>query len=178
MADKRSMLQTLNDFSLKIKAMADGAEFSMQSGTSDMKKLQSQINQQEEEHLKNLQLRFSEYLNPLTQEIEQDEENLMKAYQLFLKLLELNKTDGDSVTHLKSYLLASPLCRKADYTAGIPSESFSLLRLWFVVNNPDAAFVPEIVEMENAPGTYALNFIDIDMWQQTSFEKEIINMVL
>ena len=182
MADTRpgklSIVQTLNAFSQKIKAMADGAEFTFQTAASDMTKLQAQINQQEAERFKNLQGRFSEYLNPMTQAIEQDEENLMKAYQLFLKLLELNKTDGDSSTHLKSYMLTSPLCRKSEYTGSVPSENFCLLRLWFLVNNPDAAFVPEITELENAPGSYALNFIDIDMWQPASFEKEIINMVL
>ena len=177
MADRKSMIQTLNDFSKKIQAMSLGAEFSFQKETSAMKSLQNQINQHEEDRLSYLQSRFSEYLNPVTQDIEQDEENLMKAYHLFLKLQELNKTDGNSATHLKSYLLTSPLCRKSEYTA-LPSESFSLLRLWFVVNNPDAVFVPEIVAMENAAGSFALDFIDIDMWQQTSFEKEIINMVL
>ena len=177
MAEKRSMIQTLNEFSQKIQALSQGAEVSFYEKISDSSKLQAQINQHEEERFTYLQSRFSEYLNPLTQDVEQDEENLMKAYQLFLKLQELNKTDGDSATHLKSYLLTSPLCRKSEYTA-LPSESFSLLRLWFIVNNPDAAFVPEIVAMENAAGSFALDFIDIDMWQQTSFEKEIINMVL
>ncbi len=177
MAEKRSMIQTLNEFSQKIQALLQGAEVSFYEKISDSSKLQTQINQHEEERLSYLQSRFSEYLNPLTQDVEQDEENLMKAYQLFLKLQELNKTDGDSATHLKSYLLTSPLCRKSEYTV-LPSESFSLLRLWFIVNNPDAAFVPEIVAMENAAGSFALDFIDIDMWQQTSFEKEIINMVL
>jgi hypothetical protein len=83
-----------------------------------------------------------------------------------------------SSTHLKSCLLTSPLCRKSEYIAACPSESFSLLRLWFIVNNPDAVFVPELVSLETAAASYALDFIDIDMWQQTSFEKEIINMVL
>ena len=177
MADKRSMIQTLNEFSQKIQALSQGAEVSIYEKTSDSSRLQAQINQHEEDRQKYLKSRLAEYFNPLTQDVEQDEENLMKAYQLFLKIQEINKTDGDSATHLKSYLLTSPLCRKAEYTAE-HSENFSLLRFWFAVNNPETAFVPEIVEMENTPGTFALDFIDIDMWQQTSFEKEIINIQL
>ena len=178
MADRKSIIQTLSDFSKKIQAMSHGAEVTFQKETSAMKSLQTYINQQEEERQRYLKSRFSEYLNPITQEIEADEENLMKAYRLSLKLQEINKTDGDSSTHLKSCLLTSPLCRKSEYIAACPSESFSLLRLWFLVNNPDAVFVPELVSLETAAASYALDFIDIDMWQQTSFEKEIINMVL
>ena len=176
MADRKSMLQTLNDFSKKMHAMAQGAEVSFQKEASSMENLQTQINQQEEEHIKSLQSRFSEYLNPVTQDIEKDEDDLIKAYKLFCQLVELNQTAGDKTTHLKSFQLTSPLCRKAEYTSAVPSESFSLLRLWFVVNNPEAVFVPEMVQLENAPGTFALDFIDIDMWQQTSFEKVIIMM--
>ena len=177
MADKRSMLQSLNTFSQKIKAMSNGAEFTINSEASAMKNLQAQINQQEEERLKYLQSRLSEYFEPVTQAIEKDEDDLLKAYNLFIQLMELNKTAGDNTTHLRSFLLTSPICRKSEYTAELPSESFSLLRLWFAANNPDAEFVPDLVQMENAPGTFALDFIDIDMWQYTSFEKEIISLL-
>lgn len=136
-----------------------------------------QINQQEVDRLTSLQTRFSEYLDPVTQAIEKDEEDLLKAYELFVKLVELNKTAGDNSTHLKSIQLTSPLCRKPEYTAEFPSENFSLLRLWFLAKNPEAAFVPEIVEQVNNPGAFLLDFIDIDMWQQTAFEKEVLALL-
>lgn len=177
MADKRSMLQALNDISQKIKAMSNGAEVAFNSEPSAMKNLQAQINQHEEERLKYLQSRLSDYFDPLTQDIEKDEEDLLKAYNLFIQLMEVNKTAGDNTTHLKSYLLTSSICRKSEYTSELPSENFSLLRLWFAAKNPESAFVPELVPVENAPGTFALDFIDIDMWQYTSFEKEIISFL-
>ena len=177
MVDKKSMLQALNDFSQKIKTMSNGGQVTLNPEPSAMKNLQTQINQQEEDRLTSLQTRFSEYLDPVTQDIEKDEEDLLKAYELFVKLVELNKTAGDNSTHLKSFQLTSPLCRKTEYTAELPSESFSLLRLWFVARNPEAAFVPEIVQTANSPDSFTLDFIDIDMWQQTSFEKEVISLL-
>ena len=92
MADKKSMIQSLNDLSQKIKAMSNGAEVRIQSDSSAMKNLQTQINQQEEERLKYLQSRLSDYFEPLTQDIEKDEEDLLKAYNLFCQMMELNKT--------------------------------------------------------------------------------------
>ena len=178
MAEKASIIKSLNDISQKIKAMSKGAEFTFHAEPSQMKNLQSQINQQEKERLEYLRSRISDFFEPVTQDIENDEEDLLKAYKLFCQLFELNKTAGDKTTHLKSFLLTSPICRKPEYTAAYPSENFSLLRLWFIANNPQSSFVPELVELENAPGTFALDFIDIDMWQYTSFEKEMINMVL
>ena len=128
MADRKSIIQTLSDFSKKIQAMSQVAEVTFQKETSAMKSLQTYINQQEEERQKYLQSRLTEYMTPITQDIEADEENLMKAYNLFLKLHEINKTDGDSTTHLKSYLLTSPICRKTEYIASFPSENFSLFQ--------------------------------------------------
>lgn len=177
MADKKSMLQSLNAFSQKMKTMSDGGQVTLNQEPSVMKNLQAQINQQEEERIEALQTRFSEYLEPVTQAIEKDEEDLLKAYELFIQLVELNKTAGDNSTHLKSFQLTSPLCRKTEYTAELPSESFSLLRLWFVARNPEVAFVPEIVQAANSQDSFALDFIDIDMWQQTSFEKEVIALL-
>ena len=176
MADKKSIAQTLNEFSRKITAMSNGAEFRVNAESNRMKNLQAQINLQEEERLNYLKARFSEYLEPITQNIEEDEEALMKAYSLFCQFNELNQNAGDRTTRLKSLSLMSPLCRKTEYTSELPSENFSLLRLWFIVKNPEALLVPEISEVETAPGTYVLDFIDIDMWQQNSFEKEIIMM--
>ena len=177
MADKKSMLQALNAFSRKMKAMSDGGQVTFNPEPSAMKNLQTQINQQEEDRLSYLQSCFSEYLEPVTQAIEKDEEDLLKAYKLFIQLVELNKTAGDNLTHLKNFQLTSPLCKKSEYTAELPSESFSLLRLWFLAKNPDAAFVPEIIQQANSPDSFLLDFIDIDIWQQTSFEREVIALL-
>ena len=140
MADKKSMLQALNAFSRKMKTMSDCGQVTLNQEPSAMKKLQTQINQQEEDRLASLQARFSEYLDPVTQAIEKDEEDLLKAYELFVKLVELNKTAGDNSTHLKSFQLSSPLCRKPEYTAELPSENFSLLRLWFLAKKSRGCF--------------------------------------
>ncbi len=177
MAEKKNILQTLQDFNQKLE------EFSQRNGVripqenseaQKLTKLQQHINQQDEEKMTQLRSQFQEFAMPVTQDIEQDEEALLKAYDLFCQLKELNEQSGDRLTHLKSLSLTSPLCHKADYTAegNSVNNRFAFLRLWFLSTKPDAQFVPEISADPN--GSYTLEFTDLDLWQPTSLEKEIM----
>ena len=114
-------------------------------------------------------------MNPVTQEIEQDEGNLIKAYDLYCKLLEACDSVGDSGTALKDFSLTSPLCKRVEYTSG---DRFLYLRLWFLQVTPDAKFVPEITAVPGgAVPSYVLTFIDKDMWQPSIAEKEIMQVI-
>lgn len=176
MLERKNITVTLNEFSKKMTALKKGADFFIRENTSEIKNLQEKINQDEEERINYLKSRFADYLEPVTKEVEEDEENLMKAYNLFCQINEITEKLTDRSTHLKSHLIASPLCCKSEYTSDLPSENFSFLRLWFLVKNPESNFVPEIVKLENIPESYAIDFIDIDMWYQTSLEKEILQL--
>ncbi len=174
MVEKKSILQTIQDFTQKLE------EFSQHNGvripqenseTQKLTRLQQHINQQDEEKRALLRSQFQEFAMPVTQDIEKDEEDLLKAYELFCQLKSLNEQSGDRQTHLKSLALSSPLCHKSEYAAE-GSTRFALLRLWFLTTKPDAQFVPEITEDSN--GSVALEFTDLDLWQPSSFEKEIM----
>ena len=177
MADNKTILQTLQDFSKKFE------DFSQRGGvrisqpdeeTKNLKNLQEQINQQEEERITQLTLQFQEFVMPKTQDIEEDEENLTKAYELFCQINELTEKSGDNKTRLKSLALTSPLCHKAEYT-GEGSSRFAFLRLWFLATNPEAKFAPEISADPN--GSYSLDFIEVELWHPTSLEKEIMQIL-
>ena len=90
---------------------------------------------------------------------------------MFYQIKDLNEKSGDRQTHLKSFALTSSLCHKPEYTAE-GNTRFALLRLWFLTTKNDAQFVPEISEDSN--DSVALEFTDLDLWQPTSFEKEIM----
>ena len=174
MAERKSISQTLQDFTQKLEEFSQSGGIIIQntdSETQRLKNLQDTINQQEEERKQTLRSQFQEFVMPVTQDIEEDEENLLKAYNLFCQINELNETSGDHQTHLKSLCLSSPLCHKSEYTAE-ESKRFAFLRLWFISKNPDAAFVPEITADEN--GMFALEFTELELWQPGSFEKEIM----
>lgn len=174
MADNKTILQTLQAFSQKLEDFSQrgGVRISTQDEEyTNLKNLQNQINQQEEEKREELRSQFQEFLMPVTQDIEKDEENLLKAYNLFCQLKELNETAGDRQTHLKSLALSSPICHKSEYTAE-GNNRFAFLRLWFLSTMADTQFVPDLTADPN--GSYALEFTELELWQPTSFEKEIM----
>lgn len=176
MLERKNITLTLAEFSKKIMAFNKGAEVYIRENTSAIKNLQEKIREEEKDRINYLKARFAEYLEPVTKEIEEDEENLIKAYNLFCQINEIMEKMPDHTTHLKSLLIASPLCHKSEYTSELPSEDFSFLRLWFLVKNPSSNYVPEIVKQDNQAESYAIDFIDIEMWHQTSLEKEILQM--
>ena len=154
-----------------------------------LKSIQNEINEREEERILTLQKLYKKYSEPVTQEIEEDEEHLFKAYKLFCKLTDINETEGDSKTHLKDLSITCPLCKKSEY---IPQDSdtdkqskeFLTLRLWFINTNPDALYIPQIVNylnnnriQDNTAVQYVLEFIEKEEWKPTFFEKELLQAI-
>ena len=175
MSDSSTIKNLLADFSQKLSAISEGADVRVNTELSATDKLQEQINLQEAERITLLRARLGEYIAPLTQDIEEDEENLLKAYKLYCQANELNQTAGDRTTHLKNLTITSPLCQKSEYTSDSPLNRFAYLRLWFLATNPDAFFVPEIIPSPAGAG-FLLDFIDVDMWKPTLLEKEIMQL--
>ena len=174
MADTKTISQTLLDFSKKLNDFSERGGVRITQADSEsgkLTKLQNQINQQEEEKMAQLRSQFQEFTMPVTQDIEKDEEDLLKAYNLFCQLKELNETAGDRQTHLKSLALSSPICHKSEYTSE-GNNRFAYLRLWFLTTTPDTAYVPEITPNEN--GSFSLDFTELELWQPTTLEKEIM----
>lgn len=174
MADSKNITQTLQAFSQKLKSFSQSDTGRIIPGKTDstnLKNLQNQINRQEQEKMALLRSQLEEFLMPITQDIEKDEETLLKAYELYRQLKSLNEEAGDRQTHLKSLALSSPICHKTEYTSE-GSNRFAFLRLWFLSTIPDAAFFPEIIQESN--GSFALDFTDIELWQPSTLEKEIM----
>lgn len=174
--NKGTISQALADFTNKFarfKAGEDGLEQDAVKVVSPLKSIQNQINERESERAALLRRQFLEYISPLTADIEEDEEALLKAYKLYCQLVELNNTAGDAGTHLRDISITSPLCRKSDYTK--TDGSFSFLRLWFAATNQDALFIPQMERDSN--GSWYLSFIEKELWKPTLFEREIMQVV-
>ena len=183
MSDTKSSLDTISqalaDFSSKFARFKAGAsENELRQASvkieSPLKTIQNQINERESERAALLRRQFLEYACPITSDIEEDEESLLKAYKLYSQLVELNNTAGDATTHLRDFSLTSPLCRKSEYNGNVDGL-FSFLRLWFIATNPDALFMPVIEQ--DANGSCYLSFVEKDIWKPTLLEKEIMQVV-
>lgn len=142
---------------------------------SELRPVQESVEEYEARRVETIKKQFDDYMNPVTQEIEQDEENLIKAYELYCKLVETCEAAGGNGTTLRDFSLTSPLCKRVEYTSG---ERFLYLRLWFLQVTPDARFVPQITAVSGgAVPSYVLTFIDKDMWQPALPEKEILQAI-
>ena len=73
------------------------------------------------------------------------------------------------MARLRTMEIASPLCRRDDYTLG---EDMTFLRLWFLQKEPETAFVPEFIRAEN--GQFYLDFTARELWTPGTLEKEIL----
>ena len=167
--------QALDDFSKKFaRFAADPQAVEGLKVESPLKSLQDQINERESERASVLRRQFLEYVSPLTSDIEDDEEALLKAYKLYCQVVELNETAGDAGTHLRDFSVTSPLCRKSEYTGGGDGR-FCFLRLWFAATNPDALFMPVMEQDPN--GNWYLSFVEKEMWKPTLLEREIMQVV-
>jgi hypothetical protein len=174
--NQKSVSKALADFYKKFKRFSKDSEPKETIKVeSSLKPLQDQINEREDERISMLRRQMQDYIAPLTSDIEEDEENLTKAYKLFCLLLDAHNAEGDSKTHLKDFSLTSPLCKKTEYTS-VPGR-FPFLRLWFLIMNPDAMYVPEISAGTGASPDFVLTFIEKDLWQPSLFEKEIMQAI-
>ena len=180
MSDSKSntgtISQALADFTSKFARFKAGEGESEQASikvVSPLKSIQNQINERESERAALLRRQFLEYVSPLTADIEDDEEALLKAYKLYCQLVELNTTAGDAGTHLRDISITSPLCSKSEYTGA--DGRFSFLRLWFVATNQDALFGPQMEQDSN--GNWYLGFVEKELWKPTLLEREIMQVV-
>ena len=177
MADNqsKSVGGALKDFAAKFSRARKEGSLDEVKVESELKPLQESVEEYETRRIDTIKKQFDDFMNPVTQEIEKDEENLIKAYELYCKLVEACESAGDSGTMLRDYSLTSPLCKRVEYTSG---NCFLYLRLWFLQVTPDAKFVPEISAVPGgAVPSYVLTFIDKEMWQPTIAEKEIMQVI-
>ena len=175
MSEKRNLAQSVAAFTKKFSKLNDEDKELQQPPLSKDKILQEEIKLREAEREEELRRRFSDFMEPRTQDIEQDEENLLQAYQLFCKLQDLCEAakQEKSTARLHSFEITSPLCKRDDYTLG---ENMAFLRLWFLQANPDATVVPEFTRVEN--GNFYLTFTDRELWTPGSLEKEVLRILI
>ena len=174
MAEKKNLIHIMDSFSKKIARLTDDELDNQSPAVSKNQKLQNEIYTREADRKSFLCRKFQDFLEPRTQDIEQDEDWLIDAYEFYLKLTEIveNAASEKSSTHLRSMELSSPLCRRDDYTLG---DDMAFLRLWFLQKNPDASLVPEVTRTEN--GQFFLIFTDRELWKPSSLEKEILRAI-
>ena len=134
-------------------------------------RLQEVILEREAERISYIKKRYAEYDNPLTPDIEEDENSIRQAYELFRNIELLNQTSGNKKTRIRYFEISSPVCRKAEYT-DLNADRFLFLRIWFLKNNPEVEFLPELAR--NEKGDFYIDFLSRELWKPNAAEKEIL----
>lgn len=80
--------------------------------------------------------------------IDKDEQNLLKAYNLYKSCMDIDKENQDEIgtTHIKNVELYSPLAEKASYTQG---GQFIYLLCWLYFEQNCQEFMPFFKEIES-----------------------------
>ena len=106
--------------------------------------------------------------------IDRDEQNLLKAYNLYKSCMDIDKENQDEVgqTHIKNVELYSPLADKASYTQG---GQFIYLLCWLYFEQNCQEFMPFFKETESH---CVLCFTESENFQFSDpHEKEIFELV-
>lgn len=176
MSEKKTLVESLQKFSQKFSKLTSDEQENAELPQSESKILQEEINRAEKTRIETLQKTFNEFVNPVTQEIEKDEESVVLAYKLFVQVKALNESSENvaALARIKSVVITASICSKTEYT-GEGKQLFSFLKLWFLKENPDCIFVPEICRAPD--GSFYLDFIERELWSPSVFEKEILQAV-
>lgn len=189
MAENKSIWKAFSDFSKKFERFQK-SENSTRIDSNQNLNLQNLINENENSKKTAVLNSFKNYEIPYTKEIEEDENSLLKAYEIFKATLEINKKFADEKTFLMDFKLASPITKKANYIYG---GEFIYLQLWFRLCKKIKDFVPILKKVsfdfadkisdekklgEKSAENFVLSFVSSDDFEFDSKQKEIVQIVL
>lgn len=169
--DKKTLSQSVSDFSKRLSRFNDSGKYEPVRPLSSDARLQQRITDMESERRERFLQQYNSLKNPVSQQVEEDEANLITAYNLFKGAVDLNANSGNAETKLADLRIASPLCEKNDYISG---SGFSFLRIWFLKNNESIEYVPLIGQSEDRR---FLEFIPKEEYEFSRLEKEILQII-
>ena len=128
--------------------------------------LQRKVDEKDKDYRKAIVTAYSRFMNPFgtlgkmsreASEINEDEQNLLKAYNLFKTVKKANEEIGDGSTFIKFGGIKTPLTDKLRYTTG---GDFIYLQCWLIYEQGVHDYVPCISEREERLETfYTLDFV-------------------
>ena len=169
MQKMKSITDAISDFSKRLSRFekAESAVF-VKKERGD-KILQTKINLSEEEKLEKIRAEYEKYINPVSKEIEEDEEAVLSALRIFkaAKLAEQGETSAIHEIDFKS-----PLCRKDEY---IYDNKLVYLSFWLENVHGEKEWTPNIYK--HISGERFLEFIPLEN-RTYDYEKNAVLKIL
>lgn len=150
----KGITEAISNFSKKLSRFEEAGHKEIRKAVSAEKKLQQQINLSDEEKIEKIRQDFEKYINPLSREIEEDEETLLSALKIFKAAKKAEAGEKASIHQLD---FKSPLCRKGDY---LYENGLIYLSFWLENFYGEKEWTPYIYK--NASGQFFLEFIPLE----------------
>ena len=181
--------KALRDFSRSFKKFSSSSKndcIPQKKSSSKDSLLQEEINLKEEKFRSGIIATYRIYKNPfeaLGQEsdraaaINNDEQLLFKAYELYRKVMELNRENPEETgdTFIQNFTIFSPLSQKAAYTEG---GQFIYLCLWLYFEKKCQEYIPFFETFqEKKKKKKRLSFTEKDSYSCSFHDKEIFEIV-
>lgn len=177
---RKSAAQAFSDFTKVFKRSVQSKDNSKPNIVYEDEILQKKINAREQDFNLAVLASYKKYLNPFrtfgkTQQaetIDNDEKNLLKAYNLFKAVRDANASIGDMNTFADIKYIHSPLTQRDCYTSG---GEFIYLQCWLMFAQNITDYVPNFVEFEeNYSTVYKLEFVPQKNYTFAFDDKEVM----
>ena len=184
MAGKMTVAEAFNQFIHKFERSPQAIDKSKPRIIHENDIIQKKIQIREQDYNASIVAEYSKYLNPyktlgknspIAASIDCDEQNLLRAYNLFKAVREANSSIGDINTFIKLTDIHSPLTSKDCYTTG---GQFIYLQCWLIFAQNIKDFVPELVSQEeNMQTVFTLQFSPFKTFAFSYQDKEVMGAV-
>ena len=109
----------------------------------------------------------------IAQQLEDDKNLLVRAYDLFVALVDLNRQLGDKDTFITDFTIASPLTQRERYTTG---SDFVYLQFWLQWEAKRTDYVPVLRLARGQPG-WQLVFVPSGSFSWTDWELNVVQLL-
>ena len=172
----KNITEALSNFSKKLSRFEEAQDKEFVRPQSKDAALQKKINLTEEEKIEKIKSQYEKYLNPVSREIEEDEEAVLSALRIFKAAKNAEQTEvsqkKEKQTSIHQLDFKSPLCQKQEYLYG---KNLLYLTYWLQTVHGEKEWIPSIYKFIS--GERFLEFIPAETKHYDYEETSILNIL-
>lgn len=178
---EQKLSEAISNFSKKLARFSSQPEQERRPVHTSDEKLQVQINEREDRMKAAVLATYKIYKSPFealgkdsnrAKIIDEDEQNLLRAYNLYKAVCAANSEKSDEHTFLKNIEISTPLAEKYAYTTG---GQFVYLLTWLFYEQNAKEFIPEFFETQD--GKFVLKFYPAEKYEFDAKTKETAGII-
>ena len=146
------------------------------------KRLKESILESEEERRTAVLNAYRAFKFPSSKAVEEDENALSKAYEMFKAVLDLNRGAEKETVEFRHIEMYAPFCDKEFYTSvagagtGSGNGKFIYLAAWFRFEKKITDYVP-VMKCRNSGSSFYLDFEEAETHLFSPEEKEVLSII-